>query len=99
MPLQISLLPFFHLQHPTRGTIFGPFGSLPERLQNLGIDFVSILIIETLNTTRDVSKAEQVRAIEQSLKLRESVGVVVTVKGGQVLERWIRVQDSFVGLS
>lgn len=40
-----SLVPFFHLEHPTRGSFPGPFLKLPAPTQKKALDLVEYLIV------------------------------------------------------
>lgn len=72
--LRPSLVPFFALQHPTRGTILGPFVKCDERVQALAMDVARRL---DLVGDRKGGKA-----------MREAVGRAVRSVGGDVRERW-----------
>lgn len=76
--LPAPLTPFFHLTHPTRGSLLGPWAKLPLRTQIKALDLVRYLL-------EDSSVEEKVKK-----SLRKAVGKALE-KGKVdevVQERW-----------
>ncbi|GAA5978943.1 hypothetical protein JCM11641_000101 [Rhodosporidiobolus odoratus] len=77
--------PFFHLTHPTRGALAGPFTRLSSRVQGIALD----LVVHLSGLAQQLGEGEKVKV------LREAVGRAVEVGGeGGVRERWERVRGT-----
>jgi pre-rRNA-processing protein IPI1 len=75
------LVPFFHLSHPTRGSLPGPFTRLPSiRIQSKCLDLVSYL----LRSHSDAEEEGEVEGKKSGDKLlRESVERALRGEGGK----------------
>ncbi|KAM0748651.1 hypothetical protein T439DRAFT_327913 [Meredithblackwellia eburnea MCA 4105] len=72
------LPPFFNLQHPSRGSIKGPFTNLPEEVKRYSVDTVKILL----------SGMEGCRRGDDEEKLTNSVRRSLKGEGSALVARW-----------
>jgi hypothetical protein len=60
------LVPWFHLQHPSRGSLVGPFGRLHPRAQKRAVDLAADLMAQTSD---DKARGSLNRAVEEARAL------------------------------